>query len=141
MSFSQVNLVYPKRFKPIISPFVHHHVVLSVVGTDRLLQSGYFRAKMAQEELVQASGIPYTIVRATQFFEFAGTIGYVAAEGETVRLPSALAQPMVSDDVAAAVADFTLREPANGIVEAAGPDQIPLDDFVRQYLKATDDKR
>ncbi|MDR6884148.1 SDR family oxidoreductase [Bacillus sp. 3255] len=120
---------------------VSHHVALSVVGTDRLLQSGYFRAKMAQEELIQTSGIPYTIVRATQFFEFIGSIAYVATEGDTVRLPSALMQPMVSDDVAAAMADFAVGEPVNGIVDVAGPDQIPLDEVVRQYLRATQDPR
>ncbi|MDQ0898982.1 MULTISPECIES: SDR family oxidoreductase [unclassified Paenibacillus] len=120
---------------------VSHHVALSVVGTDRLLQSGYFRAKMAQEELIKTSKVPYTIVRATQFFEFVGSIAYVATEGETVRLPSALTQPMVSDDVAAALVDFTLGAPVNGIVEVAGPDQIRLDELVRQYLSANQDPR
>ncbi|MDQ8738092.1 SDR family oxidoreductase [Paenibacillus sp. LHD-38] len=120
---------------------VKHHVALSVVGTDRLLQSGYFRAKRAQEDLITASNIPYTIVRATQFFEFVGSIAYVATEGEIVRLPSALTQPIVSDDVAAALADFTLEEPVNGIVEVAGPDQIPLDQLVRQFLSANQDTR
>jgi uncharacterized protein YbjT (DUF2867 family) len=120
---------------------VSHHVALSVVGTERLLQSGYFRAKMAQEELIQNSKIPYTIVRATQFFEFVGGIADVATEGETVRLPSALMQPIVSDDVAAAVADFTLGAPVNGIADVAGPDQIRMDEFVRQYFSVTQDKR
>ncbi|MDF2959619.1 MAG: NmrA family protein [Paenibacillus sp.] len=120
---------------------VKHHVALSVVGTDRLLQSGYFRAKMAQEELIKTSKIPYTIVRATQFFEFVGSIAYVATEGKTVRLPSALTQPIVSDDVAAALVDFTLGEPVNGIVDVAGPDQIRLDELVRQYLSANQDTR
>src|SRR5213079_1335944 len=100
---------------------VGHHVALSVVGTDRLLASGYFRAKMAQEKLIKASPIPYTIVRATQFFEFAGGIAQNAAEGTTVRLPSALMQPIVSDDVAAALADVAIGEPINGLVEIAGP--------------------
>lgn len=120
---------------------VKHHVALSVVGTERLLQSGYFRAKMAQEDLIKSSKIPYTIVRATQFFEFVGSIAYVATEGETVRLPSALTQPIVSDDLAAALADFTLEQPANGIVEVAGPDQIPLDELVRQFLSTNQDTR
>ncbi|SFS46062.1 SDR family oxidoreductase [Paenibacillus sp. BC26] len=120
---------------------VSHHVALSVVGTERLLQSGYFRAKMAQEELIKASNIPYTIVRATQFFEFIGSIAYVATEGDTVRLPSALTQPMISDDVAAVVADFALGSPVNGIVDTAGPDQIPLVELVRQFLSATGDPR
>jgi len=120
---------------------VSYHVALSIVGTERLLQSGYFRAKMAQEELIQNSKIPYTIVRATQFFEFVSGIADVATEGETVRLPSALMQPIVSDDVAAALVDFTLEAPVNGIVEVAGPDQIRMDEFVRQYFSATQDKR
>ncbi|NOU86324.1 NAD(P)H-binding protein [Paenibacillus sp. LMG 31460] len=120
---------------------VSHHVALSVVGTESLLQSGYFRAKMAQEELIKTSKIPYTIVRATQFFEFVGSIAYVATEGETVRLPSALMQPIVSDDVAAVLVDFTLGAPANGIVEVAGPDQIRLDELVRQFLSANQDNR
>jgi uncharacterized protein YbjT (DUF2867 family) len=120
---------------------VKHHVALSVVGTDLLLQSGYFRAKMAQENLITNSTIPYTIVRATQFFEFAGSIAYVATEGQTVRLPSALVQPIVSDDLAAALVDFAIAAPANGIAEVAGPDKIPLDEFVRQHLSATKDPR
>ncbi|MCM3626161.1 SDR family oxidoreductase [Paenibacillus glycanilyticus] len=120
---------------------VSHHVALSVVGTERLLQSGYFRAKKAQEELIENSKIPYTIVRATQFFEFVGGIADVATNGETVRLPSALMQPIVSDDVASAVTDFTLRAPADGIVDVAGPDQIPMDEFIRQHFNATQDKR
>ncbi len=120
---------------------VKHHVALSVVGTERLLQSGYFRAKIAQEDLITNSKVPYTIVRATQFFEFAGSIAYVATEGQNVRLPSALVQPMVSDDVAAALVDFALAAPVNGIVEVAGPDKMPLDEFIRQFLIATKDAR
>src|SRR3982750_2672545 len=100
---------------------VGHHVALSVVGTDRLLASGYFRAKMAQENLIKASSIPYTIVRATQFFEFVVAIAQSATEGQTVRLPSALMQPIVSDDVAAILADIAVGEPLNGQVEIAGP--------------------
>ncbi|TCM90679.1 uncharacterized protein YbjT (DUF2867 family) [Paenibacillus sp. BK033] len=120
---------------------VGHHVALSVVGTERLLQSGYFRAKKAQEELIENSKIPYTIVRATQFFEFVGGIADVATKEDTVRLPSALMQPIFSDDVANAVADFTLEAPANGIVDVAGPDQIPMDEFIRKYFSVTQDNR
>src|SRR5215510_6794474 len=103
---------------------VKHHVALSVVGTDRLLASGYFRAKMAQEKLIQASQIPYTIVRSTQFFEFARGIAQNAAEGATVRLPSALMQPIAADDVAAALADVAVGKPMNGTLEIAGPEKI-----------------
>ncbi|MET3849076.1 MULTISPECIES: SDR family oxidoreductase [unclassified Paenibacillus] len=120
---------------------VGHHVALSVVGTERLLQSGYFRAKMAQEELIQDSKIPYTIVRATQFFEFLGGIADVATEGDIVRLPPALMQPIVSDDIAGALVDFTLGTPVNGIVDVAGPDQFRMDELIRQYLSAIQDPR
>jgi uncharacterized protein YbjT (DUF2867 family) len=120
---------------------VSHHVALSVVGTDRLLQSGYFRAKMAQEDLIKASKIPYTIVRATQFFEFIDSIAYVATEGQTVRLSSANVQPIVSDDVASAMAHFALGTPVNGIVEVAGPERFPLDELVRRYLSSKQDER
>ena len=120
---------------------VKHHVALSVVGTERLLASGYFRAKMAQENLIKASPIPYTIVRATQFFEFVGGIAQGATKGQTVRVPSAMMQPIVSDDVAAAVAKVALEEPVNGMVETAGPDPIRQDELVRQFLKATGDPR
>ena len=120
---------------------VKHHVALSVVGTDRLLASGYFRAKMAQEKLIKASKIPYTIVRSTQFFEFASGIAKNATEGATVRLPSALMQPIAADDVAAALADVTVGEPVNGTVEIAGPDPIRQDELVRQFLSSTGDAR
>jgi uncharacterized protein YbjT (DUF2867 family) len=120
---------------------VGHHVALSVVGTDRLLASGYFRAKMAQENLIKASPIPYTIVRATQFFEFVGSIAQSATEGQTVRLPPVLMQPIVSDDVAAFMAEAALAEPLNGTVDVAGPEPIRQDDLVRQFLKATGDAR
>ena len=120
---------------------VGHHVALSVVGTERLLASGYFRAKLAQENLIKASSIPFTIVRATQFFEFVGSIAQFATEGATVRLPSALMQPIVSDDVAAALADIALGEPINGMVELAGPEPIRQDELVRQFLSATGDAR
>ena len=120
---------------------VGHHVALSVVGTERLLVSGYFRAKMAQEGLIKASKIPYTIVRATQFFEFVGGIAQLSTEGQKVRLPSALMQPIASDDVAAVVADAALAEPLNGTVDLAGPEPIRQDDLVRQFLSATGDSR
>jgi uncharacterized protein YbjT (DUF2867 family) len=114
---------------------------LSVVGTDRLLASGYFRAKMAQEKLIKASPIPYTIVRATQFFEFVGPIAQTATEGQTLRLPPALMQPIAADDVAAVMADVALAEPLNGTFDLAGPEAIRQDDLVRQFLKATGDTR
>ena len=120
---------------------IGHHVALSVVGTDRLLASGYFRAKMAQEQLIKASPIPYTIVRATQFFEFVGGIAQSATEGQTVRLPPVLMQPIASDDVAAVMADAALGEPLNGTVDLAGPEPIRQDDLVRQFLNATGDAR
>jgi len=120
---------------------VGHHVALSVVGTDRLLASGYFRAKMAQEKLIKASPIPYTIVRATQFFEFVGGIAQSATEGQTVRLPPVLMQPIAADDVAAVMADVALAAPLNGTVDLAGPEPIRQDDLVRQFLNATRDTR
>src|SRR4249920_3224637 len=103
---------------------VRHHVALSVVGTDRLLASGYFRAKMAQENLIEASRTPYTIVRATQFFEFVGGIAQSATEAQTVRVPAAMMQPIASDDVAAAVVDVALAEPLNSTIDLAGPEPI-----------------
>ncbi len=120
---------------------VRHHVALSVVGTDRLLMSGYFRAKMAQENLIKASGIPFAIVRSTQFFEFVKGIAQTATEGQTVRLPSALMQPIASDDVAAALADVAIAEPLNDTVEVAGPESIRMDEFVRRFLSANGDPR
>ena len=120
---------------------VGHHVALSVVGTDRLLASGYFRAKMAQEKLIKASPIPYTIARATQFFEFVGSIAQLATEGQTVRLPPVLMQPIAADDVAAVMADVALAAPLNGTFDLAGPEPIRQDDLVRQFLTATGDAR
>jgi len=120
---------------------VGHHIALSVVGTERLLASGYFRAKMAQETLIKASPVPYTIVRATQFFEFVGGIAQSATDGQTVRLSPALVQPIVSDDVAAALAEVTLGTPVNGTVELAGPERLPLDKLVGRFLSATQDPR
>jgi len=120
---------------------VRHHVALSVVGTDRLLQSGYFRAKMAQEDLIKASKVPYTIVRATQFFEFTGAIAQFSTVGQTVNLPPALFQPIASDDVAAAMADVAVGAPVNGTIEIAGPERVGLDKFVGRFLTATQDPR
>jgi uncharacterized protein YbjT (DUF2867 family) len=120
---------------------VHHHVALSVVGTDRLPDSGYLRAKLAQERLIEASGIPYTIVRATQFFEFLGAIAAAGADGSRVRLSNASFQPIAAEDVAEAVADAALGSPLNGTIEIAGPERLPMSELVARYLKATDDPR
>jgi uncharacterized protein YbjT (DUF2867 family) len=120
---------------------VKHHVALSVVGTERLLASGFFRAKMAQETLIKASSIPYTIVRATQFFEFVKGITDFSTEGDKVRMPTALIQPMAADDVASAVGRIATGTPANGTVEIGGPEKFQLDELVRKYLAATKDPR
>lgn len=120
---------------------VKHHVALSVVGTERLQESGYFRAKLVQENLIRNSGIPYTIVRATQFFEFVGAIARSGIDGQTVRLPPAMMQPIVSDDVAEALAAVAVAPPLNGQVELAGPEPIRMDDLVRQFLAARHDAR
>lgn len=120
---------------------VKHHLALSVVGTERLLASGYMRAKMAQENLIKSSQIPYTIVRATQFFEFVPSIAQTATEDKTVRVPPALMQPIAADDVAAMLADVAVGEPMNGTIEIAGPDQIRQDELVRQFLSAAGDAR
>jgi uncharacterized protein YbjT (DUF2867 family) len=120
---------------------VLHHVALSVVGSERLPASGYLRAKVAQEKLIQASPIPYTIVRATQFFEFVGRIADEATSGQTVHLPSALFQPIFSDDLAANLARISVVKPLNGTIELAGPDAFPFDEAVRQYLVAKRDSR
>jgi uncharacterized protein YbjT (DUF2867 family) len=120
---------------------VGHHVALSVVGTDRLLDSGYFRAKMAQEELIRASPIPHTILRSTQFFEFIGRIAQSSDDGRSVRVSSALIQPSVSDEVAAALADLATAAPRNDIIEIAGPEQFHLDDIVRRAMRNNQDAR
>jgi uncharacterized protein YbjT (DUF2867 family)/quercetin dioxygenase-like cupin family protein len=120
---------------------IGHHVALSVVGTERLQAMGYFRAKLAQENLIKASGVPYTIVRATQFFEFLGAIAQSATEGQTVQLPSAAFQPIAAEDVAAALADVALGEPLNDTVEVAGPERTGLDELVRRFLRGTKDPR
>ena len=120
---------------------VGHHVALSVVGTERLTESGYFRAKLAQEKLIQVSSIPYSIVRATQFFEFMDSIAATATDGDTVRLPPALIQPIAADDVAAALGQVAVGPPVHGIVETAGPDRFRLDELVRARLGASRDPR
>ncbi|MGB2899076.1 MAG: SDR family oxidoreductase [Candidatus Acidiferrum sp.] len=120
---------------------VGHHVALSVVGTERLLASGFFRAKMAQESLIKASSIPYTIIRATQFFEFVKGIADFSTEGNKVRLPTALIQPMAADDVASAVGRIATGAPVNGTVEIGGPEKFRLDELGRQYLAANKDSR
>jgi uncharacterized protein YbjT (DUF2867 family) len=120
---------------------VGHHVALSVVGTDRLTESGYFRGKIAQEKLIEGSPIPYSIVHATQFFEFVKSIADAATDGDTVRLAPVLIQPMAAEDVAAAVGRTAVGPPVNGIVEVAGPEQFRLDEFIRRGLEARDDPR
>ena len=120
---------------------VRHHVALSIVGSERLPDNGYFRAKVAQESLIKASGIPYTILRATQFFEFVGGIAQSATVGEEIRLSPALIQPIASEDVAAALADVAVAPPVNGTVEVAGPEAMPLDELVRRFLRGTQDAR
>ncbi|MET0718188.1 MAG: SDR family oxidoreductase [Pseudoxanthomonas sp.] len=120
---------------------VGHHVALSIVGSDRNPDNGYFRAKVAQENLIKASGIPYSILRATQFYEFVGGIAQAAAVGGEIRLSPALVQPIASDDVAEALADIAVAGPLNGTVEVAGPEALPLDELVGRLLKATQDPR
>jgi uncharacterized protein YbjT (DUF2867 family) len=120
---------------------VSHHVTLSVVGTDRLQESGYFRAKLAQEEAVKAASVPYTILRATQFFEFIGRIADSSTEGDTVHLPPVIVQPEAADDVAAALADVAESPPVNGIVELAGPEVFRFDELARRFLSAKNDPR
>lgn len=118
-----------------------HHVALSVVGTDRLQDSGYFRAKLAQEEALKAGPVPYTILRATQFFEFIGTIADSGTRGGTVLLPPVLFQPEAADDVAATLADIAEEPPVNGTIELGGPERFQLDEFVRRFVSAKDDPR
>jgi uncharacterized protein YbjT (DUF2867 family) len=120
---------------------VRHHVALSIVGTDRTPDNGYFRAKVVQEQLIEKSGVPYTIVRSTQFLEFLGAIADSAADGTTVRVSPGLFQPIAADDVAAFVAEAALATPRNGIVEIAGPERAPFDEIVARYLKAVGDPR
>jgi uncharacterized protein YbjT (DUF2867 family) len=120
---------------------VGHHIALSIVGLDRILESGYARAKMAQENLVEAARIPYTIVRSTQFFEYLPAIAQASAVGETIPLSPALVQPIAADDIAAVLADRALAAPANGTVEVAGPEQFSLADVVERFLSARRDAR
>lgn len=120
---------------------VRHHVALSVVGTDRLSESGYMRAKIAQEKLIEQSSIPYSIIHATQFFEFIKGIADGATTGDTVRLAPVLIQPMAAEDVATEVAKVAVGKPLNGIVEIGGPEQFRLDEIVRRYLAAREDPR
>jgi uncharacterized protein YbjT (DUF2867 family) len=120
---------------------VKHHVALSVVGTERLLASGFFRAKMAQENLIKASSIPYTIIRATQFFEFVKGLADISFDGDKVHLPPVLFQPMAADDVASGVGRIAVGPPVNGIVEIGGPEQFRLDELVRRRLATLKDPR
>ena len=120
---------------------VKHHVALSVVGTERLLEFGYFHAKLAQEGLIERSPIPYTLIRATQFFEFVRAIAQSATEGDTVRLPHSLFQPMAAEDVATAVAEAAVAAPVNGMFEIAGPDTIYMDEIVGKILEYDKDGR
>ena len=120
---------------------VRHHVALSIVGTDRTPDNGYFRAKVAQEKLITASGIPYTIIRSTQFLEFLRGIAAEGTKGDKVRISSGLFQPIASDDVAAFVADVAIAAPRGGTVEIAGPERAPFDEIVARYLKAVGDPR
>ncbi|MFK8328677.1 SDR family oxidoreductase [Pseudomonas sp. BJa5] len=120
---------------------VGHHIALSIVGCERLPDNGYFRAKVAQENLIKASGRPFTLVRATQFFEFVGGIAQSSVVGDEVHLSPALIQPMASDDVAAALTDAVLAAPLNGTLEIAGPEAMPLDELVRRFFRATGDTR
>jgi uncharacterized protein YbjT (DUF2867 family) len=120
---------------------VQHHVALSIVGTDRTPDNGYFRAKVAQEDLIKAAGVPYTIIRSTQFMEFLKGIADEGTHGGKVRISPGLFQPIASDDVAAAVADVALAAPRNGIVEIAGPERAPFNEIIARYLKAVGDPR
>jgi uncharacterized protein YbjT (DUF2867 family) len=120
---------------------VGHHIALSIVGTDRMPDNGYFRAKVAQENLIKASGIPYTIIRSTQFMEFLRGIADMGTDGHVVRIAPGLFQPIAADDVAAIVADVALAAPRNRIVEIAGPERGPFNEIVARYLKAVGDPR
>ena len=120
---------------------VRHHVALSIVGTDRTADNGYFRAKVAQEKLIEASRVPYTIVRATQFMEFLGAIADSATDGNVVRVSPGLFQPIAAEDVSAVVAEVALAAPRNGIIEIAGPERAPFNEIVARYLKAVGDPR
>ena len=127
--------------KAEVAAGVKHHIALSVVGTDLLTESGYFRGKIAQEKIIKQGKVPYTIVHSTQFFEFLGGITQSATDGNTVRLSPALIQPISSDDVALAMADYATGAPQNGTVEIAGPEAMPLSALVQQYLQLIGDTR
>ena len=120
---------------------IGHHIALSIVGTDRTPDNGYFRAKVAQEKLIESSGIPYTIIRSTQFLEFLGAIANLGADGNRIKLSTGLFQPIAADDVAVLVADVALAAPRNGIVEIAGPERAPFNEIVARYLKGLGDPR
>jgi uncharacterized protein YbjT (DUF2867 family) len=120
---------------------IRHYVALSVVGAERLAESGYMRAKLAQERLIDEASIPYTIVHATQFFEFVERIADEGAHGNVVRVPAALIQPMAADDVAAAVCEISQRAPANGVIEIGGPERFTMEEFIRRGLEAKGDRR
>src|SRR3954470_3236784 len=120
---------------------VGHHIALSVVGADRMTDSGYMRAKVNQEKVIEAGGVPYSIVRATQFFEFLGSIADSGAEGDTVRLSTAPMQPLAADDVAAAMADVAVGAPLNATVEVAGPEKMSIAEFVGRFMAASGDRR
>ena len=120
---------------------IGHHVALSVVGADRMTSSGYMRAKVNQEKLIEAGGVPYTIVRATQFFEFLGGIADMGSDGDAVRLSTAPMQPLAADDVASALAEIAVAAPRNRMVELAGPESLPVAEFVGRFLAAKGDKR
>ncbi|MGH7912770.1 MAG: SDR family oxidoreductase [Candidatus Dormibacteraceae bacterium] len=120
---------------------VGHHVALTIVGADRVPESGYMRAKVAQEELIKGAGLPYTIVRSTQFFEFMRAAADSATEGDTVRVPAADLQPIAAADVASAVTEVALSDPLNGVVEIAGPEKIKFPDLIRRLLAADQDPR
>ena len=120
---------------------VQHHVALSIVGADRVPDQGYYRAKVAQEKLIGASSIPYTIIRSTQFLEFLGGIADASTDGSVVRLPPGLLQPIAADDVAAVVTEVALANPRNGTIEIAGPERAPFNEIIARYLKAVGDPR
>ena len=120
---------------------VHHHVALSIVGIDRVPDQGYYRAKVAQEKLIEASSIPYTIIRSTQFFEFLGSIADASTDGSVVKLPPGRLQPIAADDVAAVVTEVAFANPRNGIIEIAGPERAPFNEIVGRFLKAIGDRR
>ena len=127
--------------KAEVNAGVEHHVALSIVGTDELPDSGYLRAKVAQEQLIEAAGQPYTIIRSTQFFEFLRAIADAATDGDTVTVPTANLQPIAAEDVAAAVTDAALSDPINGVVEIGGPAAIGFPDLIRDVLNADNDPR